>query len=227
MSHNKYAFGNFNNELMARALGRDVAVSTKQGVEIANYLRHRKLNQAKSLLEKVMQKKHPIPFKRFTDGLGHKPGKLASGRYPVKAAKAFLKLLESAEANAQTKGLNTNDLEIIHICTHKAHSPVHYGRHSGREFKRSHIEVVVQETAGKNKEQDKLPGKGTKSGQEQNKQEKKQEPQKETKPEEKKTGAPKSEGQEGEKQEKNKEQDEQASEQQEPTPSATPSEDQK
>jgi large subunit ribosomal protein L22 len=149
MPQYNYAFQKFNKELMARAVGRDVAISTKQAIEISNYLRHRKLIQAKRLLEGVIELKQAIPFKRFTDGLGHKRGKMAAGRYPVKASRAFLKLLESAEANAQTKGLNTSELEIIHICAHKAHCPVHYGRHHGREFKRTHVELVVQETAQK------------------------------------------------------------------------------
>jgi large subunit ribosomal protein L22 len=134
-----------------RALGRDLAISSKQAIEICNYLRHRKVAQAKMLLEQVMEQKQALPFKRFTDGLGHKPGKMASGRYPMKASKAFIGLLESVEANAQTKGLNTNELEIIHLCAHRAHSPVHYGRNQGREFKRTHVEIVVQETAGKGK----------------------------------------------------------------------------
>lgn len=151
MAEIKYAFGKFNKEIMARAIAKDAAVSTKQAIEIANYLRHRKLAQAKNLLNMVMEKKHAIPFKRFNDGVGHKPGKIAAGRYPVKASRVFLKLIESVEANAQIKGLNTSELELIHICAHKAHCPVHHGRHSGREFKRTHVEVVVKETAEKKK----------------------------------------------------------------------------
>ncbi|MBW2965390.1 50S ribosomal protein L22 [Candidatus Woesearchaeota archaeon] len=149
MSRYKYAFQNFNKELMARAIGRDMAISTKQAIEICNYLRHRKVAQAKMLLEGVKVKKQAVPFRRFTNGLGHKSGKLAAGRYPVNAATAILKLIESAEANAQTKGLNTGELEIIHICAHKAHCPVHYGRNHGREFKRTHVEIVLQETVAK------------------------------------------------------------------------------
>lgn len=217
MTNNKYAFGKFNSELMARALGRDMAISTKQSIEIANHLRHRKLTQAKSLMEMVIKKKHAVPFKRFTDGVGHRPGKLASGRYPVKAAKAFLKLLESVEANAQTKGLNTSELEIIHICAHKAHSPVHYGRHSGREFKRSHIEIVVQETAGKKKDAKK-----------ENKKEVKKEPAKkaEAKPN---AAAKPAELKKEEKQEVNKEEKKQDNKEEKPEEKAaeSPSEDQK
>jgi large subunit ribosomal protein L22 len=155
MVEHKYAFQAFNKELMARGMGRDLPISTKQAIEICNFLRKRKLAQAKNLLEGVIEKKTAVPFKRFTNGLGHKPGKMAAGRFPVKASKACLALLESVEANAQTKGLNTGELEIIHICAHKAHSPVHYGRHQGREFKRTHVEVIVQETAGKSRKETK------------------------------------------------------------------------
>ncbi|MBW2965411.1 50S ribosomal protein L22 [Candidatus Woesearchaeota archaeon] len=147
----KYAFQGFNKELMARAVGRDLSISAKQAIEICNYLRHRKLVQAKNLLQETIDMKKPIPFKRFTNGLGHRRGKLASGRFPVKASTALLKLLDSVEANAQTKGFNSSELEIVHMCAHKASSPVHYGRNYGREFKRTHVEVVVQETPKKEK----------------------------------------------------------------------------
>ena len=150
MAEYKYAFQGFNKELMARAVIRDGNISTKQGIEICNYLRHRKLAQAKALLTLVMEKKQAIPFKRFTNGLGHKPG-MSSGRYPIKAAEAFLKLFEGVEANAQSKGLNTGELEIIHLCTHKSANQSHYGRSAGRHFKKSNVEVVVQETPKKEK----------------------------------------------------------------------------
>ncbi|MBI5880864.1 50S ribosomal protein L22 [archaeon] len=118
MAEYKYAFQGLNKELIARAVARDVEASTKQSIEICNYLRHRKLAQAKATLERVILKEQAIPFKRFMNALGHKPG-MASGRYPIKASKIFLKLLESVEANAQTKGLNTSNLEIVHICCQK------------------------------------------------------------------------------------------------------------
>ncbi|MBW2968450.1 50S ribosomal protein L22 [Candidatus Woesearchaeota archaeon] len=155
MAQYKYAFQGYNPETMARAAGRDIAISTKQAIEISNYLRHKKLILAKQLMEAVTEKKHAVPFKRFTNGVGHRRGKIASGRYPVKAAKAILKLLESAETNAQGKGLNTKDLEVFHICAHRAHAPVHYGRHGGREFKRSHVEIVLKETEAKSKKEKK------------------------------------------------------------------------
>ena len=152
MAHNKYAFGKFNKELMARAMARDAGVSAKTSIEICNYLRNRKLAQAKILLQEVLGMKRAIPFKRFTDGVGHRRGKIASGRFPQKASSVMLKLLESVETNAQMKGLNTGQLKIIHICAHRAQSPSHYGRAPGREFKRTHIEVVVQEAPEEKKD---------------------------------------------------------------------------
>ena len=146
MAQYNYAFQKFNPELMARAVARDIEVSPKQAIEICNFLRGRKLSSAKALIEKVIEVKLPVPFKRFTNGLGHRKGKMASGRYPVKASKVFLKLMSSVEANAQTKGLNTGELTIIHLCAHRAQTPKHYGRNPGRKFKRSHIEIAVQET---------------------------------------------------------------------------------
>jgi large subunit ribosomal protein L22 len=147
MAEYKYAFQKFNKELMSRAVGRDLGISSKQSIEICNYLRHRKLQQAKKILERVIAQEQAIPFKRFTNGLGHKPGKMSAGRYPLKASEAILNLLESAEANAQAKGLNTGELEIIHMAAHRAAKQMHYGRHHGMKFKRTHVEVVLQETA--------------------------------------------------------------------------------
>lgn len=39
----------------------------------------------------------------------------AAGRYPVKAAEQVLKVLENAEANAEYKGMDTENLFIEHI----------------------------------------------------------------------------------------------------------------
>ncbi len=157
MAKQLYAFQGFNKELMARVLGRDLRISLKQSVEVCKYLRHRKLAQSKRLLQEVLDMKRAIPFRTFTNGLGHRKGHLGPGRYPQKTAEAFLKLLESVEANAQTKGLNTSELEIIHICAHKGAKMFHHGRHYGRLMKNTHVEIVVKETPKKedNKKQKK------------------------------------------------------------------------
>ena len=57
----------------------------------------------------------------------------------------FIKLIESAEANAQFKGLNTSKLVISHISANKASKAWHYGRKSRRKMKRTNVEVIVEE----------------------------------------------------------------------------------
>src|SRR3989344_3639355 len=132
----------------ARAVGRDLPISTKHSAEVCRFIKGRSLKTAKKLLEEVMVKKRAVPYKKHTWDLGHKAG-IGSGRYPVKACMNILKILESAETNAQFKGLNTSNLGVTHIAAQRASQPRHYGRHGGRTMKRTHIEVILQEQAKK------------------------------------------------------------------------------
>ena len=136
---------------MALAIGRNMSFSTKHAIEICNHLRKKKLGLAKEILEGVIAKKKAIPFKRFTDGVGHKKGRIAAGRYPVKASKDILKLLKQAESNASIKGLSTEELIIRHLVANKASTPMRFGRQIRREAKRTHMEVIVEEVAAKKK----------------------------------------------------------------------------
>jgi large subunit ribosomal protein L22 len=155
MAKAKYAFQGYDAANMARAIGRDVDVSPKQAIEICNRLRYHQVSRAKRILQDAIELKRPIQFTRFTNGLGHKPGNMAAGRYCVKAAQTILTLIENAEVNAQTKGLNTSTLSIIHLCTHRANEPFRYGRQSRRQMKRAHIEIVVAEKLPENKQKTK------------------------------------------------------------------------
>jgi len=138
-----YAFQNFGED-MARSYGRNLDISTKAAINICTALRGKDAQTAIAYLGRVMIKKQAVPFKRFTDGVGHRKGKMASGRYPFKASKAIKEVIESAVLNAANKGL-AEELKIVHICAHKAATPFHQGRQRRRAMKRTHIEVVVQE----------------------------------------------------------------------------------
>ena len=150
MAKQKTAFGELK-ENMALAIGKDMSFSTKHAIEICNYLRNKRLEQAKEILESVIAKKKAIPFKRFTDGVGHKKGNIAAGRYPIKASKDILKLLKQAESNASIKGLGTEELIIRHLVANKASTPMKFGRQIRRKAKRTHMEVIVEEVAAKKK----------------------------------------------------------------------------
>ena len=102
------------------------------------------IDKAKVMLQKVIEKKVAVPFNRYNRDLGHKK-KIGPARYPEKASSEFIKLIESAEANAQFKGLSTSNLVIAHISANKSSKAWHYGRKLRRRIKRTNLEIVVEE----------------------------------------------------------------------------------
>ena len=147
----KYSTQYYNKENMAKAVGRSLPISAKQSVEICGVIRHKYIAKAKELLQNVIDKKRAIPFKRFHKDVGHKK-RIGPGRYPVKAAREILKILQMVEANAQFKGLSTANLIIHHINTSVASRPWHFGRQRRRKMKRTNIEVIVEEKVLQKKE---------------------------------------------------------------------------
>ncbi len=151
----------YDKEKMAIAVGKSLPISTKHCIEIASAIRGKKLSVAKQIVQDSIDFKKAIPFRRFNDNVGHKKGRMASGRYVPKACTAVMKLLDSVEANAQFKGLNTNALVINHVNANIASRPWRVGRQSRRKSKRTHFEVVVIEAETKAREK---PAKETKEG---------------------------------------------------------------
>ena len=133
-----------NNDNIAKAIGKDVGISTKMSVEVCSFIRKKNLGKAKVMLNDVINKKQAVPIKRYNKHLAHKK-KIGPGRYPEKVCEEILRLLNQVEANAQFKGLSTDDLIISHIKADKASTPWHYGRQRRRKMKRTHVEVVVTE----------------------------------------------------------------------------------
>jgi len=152
MAKVNYSTKGISTENTAKAFGRALPISKKSSVEICAFIRSKALDKAKILLQAVIDKKIAVPFKRHNKDVGHKKGKIAAGRYPEKACKEILKMLESVEANAQFKGLNTANLVIKSIIANSASRPWHYGRQSRRKMKRTNIEIVVEERAVKKEE---------------------------------------------------------------------------
>jgi large subunit ribosomal protein L22 len=143
----KYAFEVKEN--MAKAYGQSLGISTKKSVEICRHIRNMKVVKAKKFLERVMKMEEAVPFKRYLHDIPHRTG-MAAGKYPITAAEEILKIIKSAESNAQSKGLATPDLTIVHISAHLASRPYHYGRKKRSKMKRTHIQVVLEEKRIKN-----------------------------------------------------------------------------
>lgn len=140
-----------NNDNTAKAVGREFPISTKQSIEICNFIRNLNVEKAKIILNKVIKMEQAVPVKRFTGGVGHKKS-IGPGRYPIKACGEILKLLEGAVTNAQFKGLNATSLVIVHISAQKGAKRWHYGRQRRRQSKRTSIEIVLEETEKKKEE---------------------------------------------------------------------------
>ncbi|HLH85997.1 MAG TPA: 50S ribosomal protein L22 [Thermoplasmataceae archaeon] len=137
-------------EKTAIARVREVDISLKDSVNIAHFIRGMSLGQAKSTLENVISRKQAVPYFRYLDSVSHRKGSVGPGRFPVKAAKAFLSLLGNAEANAEFKSLDTDSMKIVHLAASKGrmikkYTPKAYGR-AGAFFKDLvNLEVVLQE----------------------------------------------------------------------------------
>ncbi len=144
----KYGFQGYDKEHMVCATGRDMSISTKQSIEIANFLRSKPVLKVQVTLQRVIKQEMAIPFRRFNADMGHKPG-IGPGRYPIKACTAILKLVNSAISNAQFKGMNASDLIVKHIAAQKGAANWHYGRKRRRIMKRTSIELVLEEVAKK------------------------------------------------------------------------------
>jgi len=135
----------------AIAAGRDLRISYKAAVEVLREIRGRKLEDAERILRDVIALRRPIPFRRYHGKVGHRRGEgFGPGRYPVKVAKAVLRILENAKNNAEVKGLDTSRLWIVHASAHKGtkirkYMPRAFGRATPYFEQLVHIEIAVEE----------------------------------------------------------------------------------
>ena len=150
-----YSITDIDLEKTAKASGREIRVSPKHAREVCKTIKGMKLDQAKDYLKQVMLKKKPVPFTRFNKKVGHRHGleNAFAGRYPVNAAQQILRVLEGAEANAEYKGLDMENLRIVHASAYpgmkiKRFIPRAFGRSSPRNKTLSHVELVLEEMEG-------------------------------------------------------------------------------
>jgi len=151
-----YSTSVMNSEKMARASGRDLHISSKEAIEICSAIRHMELDDAIKYLERVAVKKEGVPYRRFKRNVPHHPeisGRfgIPSGRYPIKASTAILKVLNNARSNAENKGLDTEHLRINHACAQRAMQLRNYiqrafGRSTPYFHPLTHVEIIVEET---------------------------------------------------------------------------------
>ena len=136
-------------EKSAIARVKETDISLKDAVNIAHFLRGKKLERVRDLIDGVIEKKTPVPYFRYLDSVSHKRG-MGPGRYPVKAAKAFRELIDNAEANAEFKSLNMDALVVKHIAASKGRMIKKYtgeadGRAGAKFGDMRNLEIVLEE----------------------------------------------------------------------------------
>ncbi len=127
----------------AKAVGRNLSVSWKDCTEIGRFVKKDTVEKAKDKLERVVDEELAVPYTKFS-GASHTSGG-SEARYPVKAAEAVLKVIKSAESNAENEGLNTDKLEIQEFMTNQGSRIRTPKRHRGRQPKSAHVKIIVGE----------------------------------------------------------------------------------
>ncbi|MCL5102037.1 MAG: 50S ribosomal protein L22 [Candidatus Marsarchaeota archaeon] len=141
---------------------KDINASYKDLGAICDYVRYKNAVKATEILEKVVKESAAVPYRTNNKGMGsrHELGG-RKGRYPKKAAGIVLKVINMAIANAKNKGMEAENLYIVHAAANKTqifrrtpskgmlyHSDS-YGfaamRHSDVEFAKVEIGIALPE----------------------------------------------------------------------------------
>jgi large subunit ribosomal protein L22 len=133
----------------SRAIGKEIPVSPKFSREICRMIKGKKVTDALKMLEEVTELTRPVPIRRYNMGVAHKKG-VGPGRFPVKAAKAISKVIESAKQNAEYKGLDAENMRVKLVAAHlgrtiPGHMPRAYGRSTPWNQQTVNIEVILEE----------------------------------------------------------------------------------
>ncbi len=136
-------------ETTAKAFGREYQISPKKSVEVCDMVRGRDVDNALNILDEVIEGERAVPYKKHNKRVAHQKG-VGPGGYPQKVCKKVRSLIEECKANAENKGLDSEELRIKHIAAHRAapiqgFRPRAFGRSSPQDTKRTNIEIILEE----------------------------------------------------------------------------------
>ncbi|EME47270.1 hypothetical protein DOTSEDRAFT_124043 [Dothistroma septosporum NZE10] len=150
----RYAAESIDNAKSARARGSYLRVSFKNTRETAQAINGWKLQRALTYLQNVQNKDEAVPMRRYAGSTGRtaqgKQFGVSKARWPVKSAEFLSSLLKNAEANADTKGLDTSNLIVKHIQVNQAPKQRRrtyraHGRINPYMSNPCHIELILTE----------------------------------------------------------------------------------
>jgi large subunit ribosomal protein L22 len=141
----------------AKALITNSNISIKYATEICNQMKGRPVDKAIAWLKRIDAHEEHLPLPRYHKKVAHRKGDAKqgtkAGRYPEKAVRAFVELLELAKNNADFKGLDAERLIILNAFASMGVARYSYqskGKIAGkaRRHNSTHIEVIVSESKG-------------------------------------------------------------------------------
>ena len=160
---------------LATARVKEADVHVKHCFEIARAIKHQTAGEAIIFLNNVLKidsdrpdirkKAVAVPFrlgsgnkKRKRSGpsmVGHRKGGVGPGRYPVKASRIMMKLLESCMENArhQYEDIDPEEMVITHCAAHRGTikrgwTPRARGRASPKNHYRVNLELFLEDFSG-------------------------------------------------------------------------------
>ena len=143
MATYKYSFQGYDKTNMARASGTNLKISLKKTVEVCKAINGKRINTTIDFLEKVINQKSVVPYTRYKKEVAHKRGKgIDTGGYPKNVATELLKLIKSAQKNAQERELGEN-LYIASASCRKGVRRYRFGRFMGRKMKSTNVEIIL------------------------------------------------------------------------------------
>jgi large subunit ribosomal protein L22 len=139
-------------ETTAKAMLRERPISLKHSKAIAREIKGMTVPDAREYLEAVVNEEQSVPFKQHNSGVGHRSDidGWDAGRYPNKASKDFLKLLENVANNADQQGFDADEMVIEHVAPHKVgesqgRKPRAYGKADPWNTPEVDVELVIGE----------------------------------------------------------------------------------
>ena len=139
-------------ETTAKAMLREEPISPKHAKEISREIKGKTAAEAIEYLEAVRAGDQSVPFRQHNSGVGHRSDIEGwdAGRFPEKAATAFIGLLENAIGNAEHQGFDGEAMEIMHVAPHKVgetqgRKPRAMGRASPWNTPEVDVELILEE----------------------------------------------------------------------------------
>lgn len=134
---------------ISKGYGYELHCSPKDSRNLVYALKGMKVEEAKKFLENIIAMRLPLPAVFHKKKRAHQVV-IGPGSFPQKTAGYILKIIKNAENNAEYKGLDTENMKIVHISAYrgrdiKGFMPRAFGRASDNNRSTTNIEIILEE----------------------------------------------------------------------------------